>query len=156
MRHYWVDRLTVIEPGVRAVGVKSVALSEDVFTDHFPGNPVFPGIYLLEGMAQTAGALIERTTDGKRFGLMTSIDRVRFGAFVRPGDQVTYEIVIETMDEGHARVRGEATVAGHSVATGRITFALVETERIIPPIYLPYWRHGLGLWRGQYPEPTDG
>jgi 3-hydroxyacyl-[acyl-carrier-protein] dehydratase len=156
MRHFWVDRIVELEVGVRAVGVKSVALSEDVFTDHFPGNPVFPGIYLLEGLAQTAGALLERTTEGRRFGLMTSIDRVRFGAFVRPGDQVTYEIVIEALEEGHARVRGEATVAGRSVAAGRISFALVETERIIPPDFLPFWRHGLELWHGHYPEPADG
>jgi len=155
MRHYWVDRLVEFEPGVRAVGVKLVSGSEDVFRDHFPGNPVFPGIYLLEGMAQTAGALLERTSGG-RFALMTSVDRVRIGAFVRPGQQVRYEVTIEALGSDHASVRGEATVEAAVVAAGRITFALVDVEQMIPPLYLPFWRHELGLWRGEFPEPDSG
>jgi 3-hydroxyacyl-[acyl-carrier-protein] dehydratase len=155
MRHNWVDRIVELEPGVRAAGVKSVALSDDVFRDHFPGNPVFPGIYLLEGIAQTAGALLERSTGG-RFALMTSVDRLRFGAMVRPGQLLRYEITIELLEADHARVRGEAIVDGRSVATGRITFALMDTERMIPAAYLPFWRLELGLWRGEYPEPGGG
>ena len=155
MRHYWVDRIIEMEPGVRAVGLKGVTLSDDVFRDHFPGNPVFPGIYLLEGMAQTAGALLERSTGG-RFALMTSVDRLRFGTMVRPGQTVRYEVTIEQLEADHARVRCEATVDGASVAAGRITFALMATERVIPPVYLPFWRQELGLWRGEYLEPDGG
>lgn len=155
VRHYWVDRITELEPGVRAVGVKSVALSEDVFQDHFPGNPVLPGIYLLEGLAQTAGALLERTSGGARIALMVSVDRIRFGEFARPGDSVRFEVVIESLEGDVARVRGDATVAGRSVAGGRITFSLVETERIVPALFLPYWRHALAIWRGEYPQVRD-
>ena len=59
MRHCWVDHIEVTEPGVSATGRKAVAFSEDFFADHFPGNPVFPGIYIVEGMAQTAGSQLE-------------------------------------------------------------------------------------------------
>ena len=154
MRHFLVDRIVEVEPGVRAVGLKSVALSEDVFRDHFPGNPVFPGAYLLEGLAQTAGALIQRSTG--RFALMSSVDRLRFGALVRPGQLLRYEVTIEQLEAEHARVRGEASVAGAVVASGRISFAILDIERVIPAVYLPVWRHELDLWLGDYPGPGDG
>jgi 3-hydroxyacyl-[acyl-carrier-protein] dehydratase len=155
MRHSLVDRIIELEPGVRAVGMKNVALSEDVFRDHFPGNPVYPGAYLLEGLAQTAGALIERSTGG-RFALMTSVDRLRFGALVRPGEQLRYEVTIEELEPTHARIRGEATVAGRTVASGRISFAVLDIEQVIPPLYVPLWRQELGIWFGEYPEPGNG
>ncbi len=156
MRHYLVDRIGELEPGVRAVGVKAVALSDDCFEHHFPGNPIFPGIYILEGMAQTAGVLLARTTAGRRVGLMASIDRVKFSAFARPGDQVVFEIVIESLDEAAARVRGTATVGNRAIATARFTFRLVDVERLIPPVYRDLWRHQMDAWTDTFPDVTDG
>ena len=63
MRHFWVDRIVGYERGISASGVKCVALSEDVVEDHFPGTPVLPGLYLVEGVAQTAGYLLHETAD---------------------------------------------------------------------------------------------
>ncbi len=155
MRHYWVDRIVELEPGVRAVGVKSVALSEDVFNDHFPGNPILPGIYLLEGLAQTGGLLLERTTKGERIALMVSIERARFTAFARPGDRVQLEVEIESLDEAAARVRGSAKVSDRPICSARFTFRLVEPDRLIPPAYQPFWKQTLSVWRGDYLDLSD-
>lgn len=152
MRHYWVDRILELETGRRAVGTKCVALSEDEFDGHFPGNPVLPGIYLIEGLAQTAGVLLERTSGGTRVALMASLSRARFTGFARPGDQVRLSVTIEALDGDAAQVRGEASVDGSEVATAMITFRLVEPARLMPPLYLPFWQQTLAVWRGEYPD----
>ncbi|HSR42525.1 MAG TPA: 3-hydroxyacyl-ACP dehydratase FabZ family protein, partial [Longimicrobiales bacterium] len=143
MRHLWVDRIEVSEPGVKAVGRKAVGSSEDFFADHFPGNPVFPGVYLVEGMAQTAGALIGRHSDWTEFVLMVSVDRARFSSFVRPGELVEYAVEVEERSREVATVRAEASVAGRSVARARITFRILPLGEMIPPLYADYWKHTL-------------
>lgn len=150
MRHYWVDRIVELMPGARATGVKSVSLSEDVFTDHFPGNPVFPGVFLLEGLAQTAGILLARTYGGERIAVMASLERARFPSFARPGDNVVMEVEIESTDENVARVKGSATVGKRQVAAARFTFKLVEPARVIPAAYRAFWEQTQATWCGEY------
>ena len=76
MRYYLVDRILEMEPGVRAVGVKCITLSDDLLNEHFPGNPVFPGVLLLEGLAQTAGRLLAEPTGGQRFALLRARNEI--------------------------------------------------------------------------------
>lgn len=156
MRHYWVDRVGDIRPGESARGVKSVSLSEDVFNDHFPGNPILPGIYLLEGMAQTAGILLERTTGGRRLALMASIDRARFLGFARPGDQVQFDVTVESLQDDACRVMASAKVGDRAVASAYLSFSLVDSERLIPAGYESHWKHALATWRGEYLELKRG
>jgi 3-hydroxyacyl-[acyl-carrier-protein] dehydratase len=151
MRHYWVDRVPEIEPGVRAAGLKAVALSEDSFTDHFPGNPVLPGVHLLEGLAQTAGVLLHATTHGARIAVMASIDRARFVSFARPGDLVRLEVEIESRDADAARVFGRARAGEREVAVARFTFRLLEPDTFIPEAFRPFWEGAMATWRGEYP-----
>ena len=154
MRHYWVDRVLELVPGVRAVGVKAVALSEPTFDAHFPGNPVLPGIYLVEGLAQTAGVLLERTTQGAHIALLASIERVRFLAFARPGDQVRLEVEVESLEPDRAaRVRGRAAVGERELASARLTFRLVDPDKLIAPEFRPLWERTCAVWRGEYLEP---
>jgi len=155
MRHYWVDRIVHLEPGVRATGLKAVSLAEDEFEAHFPGNPVLPGIYLLEGMAQTAGVLIERTFEGRQLSLLTSVDRARFQAFVRPGDQVYLDVELESLEAGVARIRGTARVLDTTVASARLTLKLVSPDQLIAPVYQPFWRQTIDTWLGQFPAPDS-
>ncbi len=155
MRHYWLDRIVELEPGVRAIGVKSVALAEETFNEHFPGNPVLPGIYLLEGLAQTAGVLLDRTTDGQRIAVMVSLERARFVGFARPGDQVRLAVEVESLDESAAWVVGSATKDGRAIASARFTFSLVEPDRLIPPMYQAFWRQAMAVWRGEYLRLKD-
>jgi len=156
VRHYWLDRIIDLEPGVRATGVKAVALAEEEFEAHFPGNPVLPGIYLLEGLAQTAGVLLAETTGGKRLALMVSLDRARFLAFARPGDQIHLTVEVETVDDDLARVRGAAAVGGRPIASARLTFRLVDPATLIPAGFRPFWQQTMDTWLGRYLEPGDG
>ncbi len=156
MRHCHLDRVITLERGVRAVGVRGVALSDDAFNEHFPGNPVLPGVYVLEGLAQTAGVLLWETTDHSRIALMTSVDRARFAGFARPGDVVRLAVEIESLDPDAARVRGTATVGDRTVTTARFTFSLQQPDRLIPPLLQPFWRLAAEVWLGRYPETADG
>jgi len=156
VRHYWLDRIIDLQPGVRATGVKAVALAEDEFESHFPGNPVLPGVYLLEGLAQTAGVLLSETTAGKRVALMVSVDRARFLAFARPGDQVLLTVEVEALDDDLARVRGAATVGERAIASARLTFRLLDIATLIPAGFHPFWQHAMDTWLGRYPEPGNG
>lgn len=154
MRHYHVDRIVTLERGQRAVGVRSVALSDDVFNEHFPGNPVLPGIYVIEGLAQTAGILLWETTDRQRVALMTTVDRARFSSFARPGDLVQLAVEVEALEDRAAIVRGEATVGDRRISTARLTFSLQDPERLIPPPFQPFWHHIMSVWCRPW-EPHD-
>lgn len=158
MRHYWVDRIEIVEPGVKGVGRKAVAFSEDFFSDHFPGNPVFPGIYLIEGMAQTAGAIIAKGSEWEEFALMVSVDRARFSSFARPGDLLEYTVEVERSDGGLATAMASASAAGRRIAQARISFRVLSMGDIIPPIYGEQWAHTLSQLfepRGSQPEGSS-
>lgn len=156
MRHFWLDRIVHIEAGVRATGIKAVALAEQEFDAHFPGNPVLPGVYLLEGLAQTAGVLIEQSVEGHLLALLVSLERARFLSFARPGDQVRLEAEIETLDDHLARVRATALVGDRTIASARLTFKLVPPDQLIPTVYQPFWRQMIETWLGRYLEVEGG
>jgi 3-hydroxymyristoyl/3-hydroxydecanoyl-(acyl carrier protein) dehydratase len=156
VRHFWLDRIVHLEPGVRATGLKAVALAEQEFDAHFPGNPVLPGVYLLEGLAQTAGVLIHRSIESRLLAVLVSIERARFLAFARPGDQVRLEAELESIEGKAARARGTAVVNDRTLATARFTFTLVEPDRLIPEVYQPHWRQMIETWLGHYPELDGG
>ena len=156
MRHFWLDRIVHLEAGVRATGIKAVALAEDEFDSHFPGNPVLPGIYLLEGLAQTAGVLIHQSIEGRLLAVLASIERARFLSFARPGDQIRLEAELETLEGTVARALGTAKVGDRTVASARFTFTLVPPDRLIPVIYQPFWQQMIETWLGRYPELDGG
>jgi 3-hydroxyacyl-[acyl-carrier-protein] dehydratase len=154
MRHFWVDRIVDFERGTRVSGIKCVSLSEDVFEDHFPGNPVLPGIYLVEGVAQTAGYLLHETADRSKIAVLGSIDRARFLAFARPGDQLRFDVRVESLTENAARVAGEVIVDARRIASLRLTFHLLPPDRLIASPYRPFWEAQYAQWRGEFPGET--
>ena len=138
-------------PGERAVGIRAVSMADPIFIDHFPGNPVLPGVYVVEGLAQTAGVLLWESSSPQRVALMSSIDRAKFSSFARPGESVRFDVKIESIEERHARIHGEASVDGRAIATVRLTFMMLEPTEIIPANLLPFWEQGIDLWMGRFP-----
>ena len=118
-----VDRITAINGDQSCIGIKNVTFNEPFFQGHFPGRPVMPGVLIIEGMAQTAGAVVVRNLgwDGstaKTFFL--TIDKAKFRHLVVPGDVVEYHITKIKQRRLMWWFRGEAKVADRLVAEAEL------------------------------------
>ena len=89
-----IDRILDVNGDESAVGIKNVSVNEPIFQGHFPGNPVFPGVLIIEGMAQTAGAIAIAAdqTKGRHVVYMVTVDKCKFRKPARPGDVIEYHI----------------------------------------------------------------
>lgn len=94
-----VDRITELTPGEYIEGLKNVSISEPVFQGHFPDHPIYPGVMIIEGMAQAGGVLAFKSMNNASQGeiqnkvvYFMSIDKAKFRAPVTPGDQLVYKI----------------------------------------------------------------
>ena len=124
-----IDRINDMDGDRSAVGVKNVTINEHFFQGHFPTHPVMPGVLLIEGMAQTAGALcvanLEEDYEANLVYFM-AIDRARFRRPVTPGDTVYYHMK-KIRNRGRVwRFKGEAKVDGRIVAEAEISATIVK------------------------------
>ena len=118
-----LDEVVELEPGSRVVA--RTIVREEHCAGHFPGNPIMPGVLMVEALAQ-AGAvavLVEEENRGK-LALFAGIDDVRFKRIVRPGDELTLTCEIEQMRGPVGRGRARATVDGELAVRGTLTFAV--------------------------------
>ena len=118
-----LDEVVELEPGARVVARKRV--TADDCAGHFPGNPIMPGVKMIEALAQ-AGAvavLAEERNRGK-LALFAGIDDVRFKRVVRPGDELTLTCELEQVRGPIGRGRARATVDGELAVRGTLTFAV--------------------------------
>jgi 3-hydroxyacyl-[acyl-carrier-protein] dehydratase len=120
-----VDRILELEPGKRAVGIKNVSVNEDFFNGHFPGNPIMPGVLIVEAMAQVAGILALVTTQNSgSLAFIAGIDKMRFRRPVVPGDQLVTEVTLLKTKNDIGRVKVVGRVDGAVVAEGEYLFVL--------------------------------
>ena len=89
-----IDRIIEVDGDQSAIGIKNISVNEPIFQGHFPGNPVFPGVLIIEGMAQTAGAIAIAAdqTKGRHSVYMVTVDKCKFRKPARPGDVIEYHI----------------------------------------------------------------
>ena len=89
-----IDKIIEVDSDDSAIGIKNVSFNEPIFQGHFPGNPVFPGVLIIEGMAQTAGAIAIAAdqTRGRHIVYMVTVDKCKFRKPARPGDVIEYHI----------------------------------------------------------------
>jgi 3-hydroxyacyl-[acyl-carrier-protein] dehydratase len=116
-----IDRVIDIRLDEHGIGIKNVTINEPHFQGHFPGNPVFPGVLMIEGMAQTAGVLCIAAVGTKPNSVFfLTIDKAKFRKPVRPGDTIEYHMDKITRRKNMWWYRGEAKVAGELVAEAEI------------------------------------
>jgi 3-hydroxyacyl-[acyl-carrier-protein] dehydratase len=124
-----VDRIIAARGDEFGIGIKNVTANEPQFQGHFPGRPVMPGVLLIEGMAQTAGALcIASQGDKPAVVYLTTVDKAKFRKPVVPGDRVEFHMQRTAKRRNMWWFRGEAKVDGVLVCEAEISATLV-TER---------------------------
>jgi 3-hydroxyacyl-[acyl-carrier-protein] dehydratase len=124
-----VDRIVELEPGVRAVGIKSVSANEPQFTGHFPGRPIMPGVLMVEALAQTAGVAVLTLDEYRgKLGLFAGIDDCRFRRLVQPGDTLRLEVTVEKLRGMFGRVRAVASVDGEVAVEGSLSIIIPRDQ----------------------------
>jgi len=124
-----VDRIEQIDGDRSCVGIKNVTANEPHFQGHFPGNPVMPGVLIIEGMAQTAGVICVMGKDnGQKPSLVyfMTIDEAKFRRPVVPGDVLEYHMTRITRRRNMWWYRGEAKVRGELVAEAKVGAMIAE------------------------------
>ena len=120
-----IDRVTELEEGVRAVGIKNVSVNEPFFQGHFPQEPVMPGVLQVEALAQLgAVALLSKEEFKGKTAYFAGIDKVKFRQKVVPGDTLRLEVEIVKMRRNMGIGKAVATVDGKKVCEGELMFAI--------------------------------
>lgn len=124
-----VDRILVLEPGKRAVGLKNVTINEGFFEGHFPGHAVMPGVLVLEAMAQVGGVmLLSMSGNMGKLAYFGGMDKVRFRRTIHPGDTLITEVQLLKVRGNVGKVRVEGCVDSQVAAKGEFLFALVDRD----------------------------
>ena len=128
-----VDRITELTPGEFIEGYKNVSISEPIFQGHFPDHPIYPGVMILEGMAQAGGVLAFKSMDGasqediqNKVVYFMSIDKAKFRVPVTPGDKLVYKIKVMKQKGAVWQLEAKAYVDDKVVAQAELKAMIVD------------------------------
>lgn len=127
-----VDRITEMEKGKSIIGYKNISISEPAFMGHFPGHPIYPGVLILEGMAQAGGVLALKSNDlsneelANKVIYFMSIDKAKFRTPVKPGDKLEYKIEVKKLRGNLIVLDGKAYVDDSLVAEAELKAMIVD------------------------------
>ena len=125
-----VDRVVEFDSERRAVGLKNVTVNDPYFQGHFPGRPVFPGVLIVEALAQLGGVLAIRSSsvEGSPIVYLTGIDKAKFRKPVIPGDQIRLEVEVIKRRPPFWKMQGKAFVGNDLVCEAEST-AMLQSEQ---------------------------
>jgi 3-hydroxyacyl-[acyl-carrier-protein] dehydratase len=125
-----VDAIVEIERLKRIVGIKNVTIDESFFQGHFPGQPVMPGVLIIEAMAQTGGLLLllEVPDREKKLLYFVAVDGARFRRPVVPGDQLRLEVKVLSWRGDFCKLEGFATVNGQRAAEATLMCKMIDRQ----------------------------
>ncbi len=130
-----VDRIESLKEGEEVVGIKNVTINEPFFAGHFPGNPIMPGVLIIEAMAQVGGVLAFHSSPKEWAGSLVyfmGIDKVRFRKPVVPGDQLRLKLTTIRQKQRVFKMRGEAYVGDTLVAEAELMAAIERGKNETP------------------------
>jgi 3-hydroxyacyl-[acyl-carrier-protein] dehydratase len=120
-----IDRITELIPLKLARGYKNITANEPMFTGHFPGNPLFPGVYMIEALAQLGGTMVLEPGDmARKLVYLVGIDKVKFRRPVVPGDRLDMETRMLRTRRNIGWVAVEASVEGKLACSGELMFSI--------------------------------
>jgi 3-hydroxyacyl-[acyl-carrier-protein] dehydratase len=152
MRFILIDKILKIERDKRITAGKSIALSEEVFRDHFVGYPVMPGSLMIESVAQAATALLEISADYKMKAILTIVEKAKFRELIKPGITIVINVNIISVQENSALLEGYIHLGEKLVMDCKLVFVLKPVDIFYPQkvrafmdsIY-EYWLEGAEL-----------
>lgn len=124
----FVDSIVEMERLKRVVGIKNVTINESFFQGHFPGQPIMPGVLIIESMAQTGGLLLLQEVPDRESKLLyfVAVDGARFRRPVVPGDQLRVEMKVISWRGDFCKLEGRATVDGQLAAEATLMCKMVD------------------------------
>ena len=122
-----VDKIIEFEEGKSITGIKNVTANEPQFTGHFPGNPIMPGVLIVEALAPVGALMLLSMPENRgKLGVFTGINNFKFRRQVVPGDTLELHAELLTYRHNMGKATVKATVGGQTAAMGEVSFAVVE------------------------------
>ncbi|MBF0253030.1 MAG: 3-hydroxyacyl-ACP dehydratase FabZ [Candidatus Omnitrophica bacterium] len=125
-----VDRVLDYEAGKWIKAIKNVTMNENFFQGHFPGEPIMPGVLMIEALAQAGGVLALLDTDAKdKLAFFMTIDNVKFRKPAVPGDQLILDVEVTKVVRGNIiKTYGKVTVDGKIICEGDLMFSVFDKK----------------------------
>ncbi len=123
----FVDKVEILEDGIKGIGYKNVTMNEYFFQGHFPGKPVIPGVIIIETMAQVGAVILLSKDEFKgKIPYFAGINKFRFKKIVKPGDTLRMEVEIIKLRGSIGIGQGKAYVGDEIAAEGEFMFAIED------------------------------